>query len=49
MEYGSARYDYTYRDAVLEEPNGGVAAIQKDSSSLPMDPTSDAIKQDLII
>lgn len=36
--------DYTYRDAVLEEPNGGVAAIQKDSGSLPMDPTSDAMK-----
>ncbi|MDO5397249.1 MAG: hypothetical protein Q4G33_04900 [bacterium] len=35
---------YTYRDAVLEEPNGGVAAISKDSTSLPMDPTSDAMK-----
>ena len=41
---GVPGYDYTYRDAVLEEPNGGVAAIQKDSSSLPMDPTSDAMK-----
>lgn len=29
---------------MLEEPNGGVAAIQKDSGSLPMDPTSDAMK-----
>lgn len=36
--------DYTYRDAVLEEPSGGVAAIAKDSTSLPMDPTSDAMK-----
>lgn len=35
---------YTYRDAVLEEPNGGVAGISKDSTSLPMDPTSDAMK-----
>lgn len=35
---------YTYRDAVLEEPSGGVAAIAKDSTSLPMDPTSDAMK-----
>lgn len=41
---GVPGYDYTYRDAVLEEPNGGVAAIQKDSGSLPMDPTSDAMK-----
>ncbi len=34
----------TYDDASLKEPNGGAAAIQKDSTSIPLDPTSDAMK-----
>lgn len=36
--------DYSYRDAALNDSDGGVVAMAKDSGNLPLDPTSDAMK-----
>lgn len=41
---GVPGYEYSYRDAALNDSDGGVVAMAKDSGNLPLDPTSDAMK-----
>ena len=44
MTYGLGVGNYSFRDAALEDKYGNVAAMAKDSKSLPLDPTSEAMK-----